>query len=94
MKYDIVDPCANIEETFKVYKPVPQKLLNIQVKDKTIINSRKCKKAISKANDLIKNKGRFLVRPSGTEPKVRIMCETFDPSLMNKCIRLVKKTIH
>ena len=81
-------------ETFKVYKPVPQKLLNIQVKDKTIINSRKCKKAISKANDLIKNKGRFLVRPSGTEPKVRIMCETFDPSLMNKCIRLVKKTIH
>jgi len=81
-------------ETFKVYKPVPQKLLNIQVKDKNIINSVKCKKAIRKANDLIKNKGRLLVRPSGTEPKVRIMCETFNLSLMNKCIALIKKTIH
>ena len=26
-------------------------------------------------NELIKNKGRLLVRPSGTEPKVRIMCD-------------------
>ena len=80
-------------EAFKVYKPVPQKLFNIQVKDKKIVNSIKCKKAIRKANNLIKNKGRLLVRPSGTEPKVRIMCETFNLSLMNQCIAIVKKTI-
>ena len=79
---------------FKVYKSVPQKLLNIKVKDKKIINSIKCKKAIKIANQLIKNKGRLLVRPSGTEPKIRIMCESFNVSLMNKCIALVKKTIH
>ena len=81
-------------ETFKVYKSVPQKLLNIIVKDKKIINSIKCKKAIKKANELIKNKGRLLVRPSGTEPKVRIMCESFNVSLMNKCLLIIKKTIH
>ena len=81
-------------EIFKVYKSVPQKLLNIQVKDKKIINSLKSKKAIKLANQLIKNKGRLLVRPSGTEPKIRIMCETFNQSLMNKCIDLIKKTIH
>ena len=81
-------------EIFKVYKSVPQKLLNINVKDKKIINSAKCKKAIKFANKLIKNKGRFLVRPSGTEPKIRIMCESFNLSLMNKCINIVKKTIH
>ena len=78
---------------FKVYEPVPQKLLNIKVKDKKIIVSPKCKKAIKLANKLIKNKGRLLVRPSGTEPKVRIMCESFNHSLMNKCIEIVKKTI-
>ena len=81
-------------EIFKVYKSVPQKLLNIRVKDKKIINSFKCKKAIKMASDLIKNQGRLLIRPSGTEPKVRIMCETFNISLMNKCINIVKKTIH
>ena len=81
-------------EIFKVYKSVPQKLLNIKGKDKKIINSPNCKKAIKAANKLIKNKGRLLVRPSGTEPKVRIMCESFNLSLMNKCIDIIKKTIH
>ena len=43
--------------------------------------------------NLMKNKGRLLVRPSGTEPKVRIMCESFNLSLIKKCIN-IKKTIH
>ena len=79
---------------FKVYKSVPQKLLNINVKNKKVISSFNCRKAIKKANKLIKGKGRLLVRPSGTEPKVRIMCESFDSYLVNKCINIVKKTIH
>ena len=81
-------------EIFKVYKSVPQKLLNIKVKNKKIVNSFKCKMAIKKAKELIKNEGTLLVRSSGTEPKVRIMCESFNVSLMNKCLALVKKTIH
>jgi phosphoglucosamine mutase len=78
---------------FKVYKSVPQKLLNVKVKDKKIINSLKCKKAIKLANNLIQNKGRLLVRASGTEPKIRIMCESFNNSLIDKCINIIKKTI-
>jgi len=79
---------------FKVYKSVPQKLLNIKVKNKNIINLSKCKNAIKLANSLIKNKGRLLVRPSGTEPKIRIMCESFSNTLIDKCINIVKKTIN
>jgi len=78
---------------FKVYKPVPQKLLNVKVKDKKIIYSLKCKNSIKLANSLIKNKGRLLVRASGTEPKIRIMCESFNSSLIDKCINMIKKTI-
>ena len=81
-------------EVFKVYKSVPQKLLNISVRDKKIVNSSRCKKAIKIANKLIKSKGRLLVRSSGTESKIRIMCESFNQSLMNKCINIVKKTIY
>ena len=79
---------------FKVYKSVPQKLLNVKVKDKKVINSSKFKRAVKLANSLIKNKGRLLVRASGTEPKIRIMCESFNNSLINKCINIVKKTIN
>ena len=81
-------------KTFEVYKSVPQKLLNIKVKDKNIIRSTNCQKAIKNANKLIKNKGRLLVRPSGTEPKIRIMCESFNISLINKCLAMVKKSIY
>ena len=66
------------------------KIFKINVQD-TIQTSWK---TIKKAEKLIKNKGRLLVRPSGTEPKVRIMCESFDISLMKKCINIVKETIN
>ena len=80
-------------EIFKVYKSVPQKLINITVKNKKVINSLKCRNAIKLANALIKNKGRLLVRPSGTEPKIRIMCESFNNTLIDKCINIVKKQL-
>ena len=80
-------------EIFNVYKSVPQKLININVKNKNIINSLKCKKAIQKAESLIKNHGRLLVRKSGTEPKIRIMCESFNKILIEKCINKVKSSI-
>jgi phosphoglucosamine mutase len=79
---------------FKVYNPVPQKLLNIKVKNKKVINSSKCRNAIKLAKNLIKDKGRLLVRASGTEPKIRIMCESFNNVLIDKCINIIKKTIN
>ncbi len=81
-------------ELFKVYQSVPQKLVNIKVKNKEIINTPKCKKAIKLANHIIKNQGRLLVRPSGTEPKIRIMCESFDSILLNRCIKIIRRTIN
>ena len=78
---------------FNVYDSVPQKLVNISVKDKNIIHSLKCKKAINLANNLIKNQGRLLARKSGTEPKIRIMCESFNKALIEKSINIVKKSI-
>jgi phosphoglucosamine mutase len=79
---------------FNVFKPVPQILENIIVKDKNIINRGKTKTAINIANKLIKNQGRLLVRKSGTEPKIRIMGESYNKNLLKKCILIIKKTIH
>ena len=76
-----------------VFKPLPQILENIEVHDKNILNSIKCRQAIRLANKVMKKKGRILVRKSGTEPKIRIMAESYNKSLISKCIRIIKKSI-
>jgi len=76
-----------------VFKPLPQILENVIVKDKKIINKTKCKIAISKANKLMNGYGRLLIRKSGTEPKIRIMGESYDKNLILKCIRIIKRSI-
>ena len=81
-------------EIFNVFKPTKQLLENVAVKDKSIINTSKCKKAIKKASKLIKKQGRILVRKSGTEPKIRIMVETDNNNLLLKCINIVKRSLN
>ena len=80
-------------ELFSIFRPIPQVLENISVKDKSIISSKKCKFAIKKAEKIIFGKGRLLVRKSGTESKIRIMCESEDKILLNKCIKIVSKSL-
>ncbi len=80
-------------ELLNVFLPVPQILENVTVKDKNIIDEPKCKNAIKKANKLIKNRGRLLIRKSGTEPKIRIMGESYDKNLILKCIKIIRRSI-
>ena len=76
-----------------VFKPLPQILENVIVKDKNVINKIKCKNAIKKANKIMIGNGRVLVRKSGTEPKVRIMAESYNKSLILKSIKIIKRSI-
>ncbi|MBO6480245.1 MAG: phosphoglucosamine mutase [Pelagibacteraceae bacterium] len=80
-------------ELLNVFLPVPQILENVTVNDKNVIDEPKCKNAIKKANKLMNNKGRLLIRKSGTEPKIRIMGESYDKNLILKCINIIKRSI-
>ena len=75
------------------FTPTPQILENVFVRNKSVINSYKCKLAIKKAKKLIYKKGRLLVRVSGTESKIRIMAESKNKKLLKNCIEIVKKSI-
>jgi phosphoglucosamine mutase len=80
-------------ELFNVFKSIPQILENIKIKNKNVIFKLKTKSAIKKAEKLIKNQGRLLVRKSGTEPLVRIMGESNNKPLLQKCIKIIKYSI-
>ena len=76
-----------------IFKPLPQILENVIVKDKNIIIKKKCKNAIKRAYKLMNGYGRLLIRKSGTEPKIRIMAESYDKNLIIKCIKIIKSSI-
>ena len=81
-------------ELFNTFSATPQILENIKVKDKSIINSKKCRTSIKKVEKLIRHQGRMLIRKSGTEPKIRIMGESNNIKLLKKCINIVKRSIN
>jgi len=80
-------------QLLNVFEPLPQILENIAVIDKNIINKEKCKKAIKRANKLMNGYGRLLVRKSGTEPKIRIMAESYNKNLILRCIKIIKSSL-
>ena len=70
----------------------PQVLKNITVRDKEAAqNDPDVQAAVTAAADLLGSNGRILVRPSGTEPKIRVMAEA--PSV-EQCEDLVTSVIN
>ncbi len=80
-------------EFFQKFKKTPQILKNIEVKERNIINKLEVKKSIKIAEKLMKGQGRILVRKSGTESKIRVMGESENKKLLNKCIDIISKRV-
>lgn len=86
---------------WKVFQKYPQILINASVDNekKRYYNDNKiiCD-AINKLNETFKGKGRVLVRPSGTEPLVRVMIEGKDIDYItkeaNELAKLIEKILN
>ena len=65
-----------LEELVSKLKIYPQKLKNVTVVNKeAVLSNAGFKAKIKELEDSLNGNGRILVRPSGTEPKIRVMCE-------------------
>lgn len=76
-------PASSIRELFE---HVPQVLKNVEVTSKTVLRDQGVKAVIKDAGRKLGRSGRLLIRPSGTEPKIRVMAEGDDPALINRVV--------
>ncbi|MBV9333300.1 MAG: phosphoglucosamine mutase [Candidatus Eremiobacteraeota bacterium] len=65
----------------------PQLLVNVRAERRDIIERTAVRTAIEHAEAALGDSGRLLVRPSGTEPLIRVMAEGDDPNLVEEVVR-------
>lgn len=85
-----------VSELAKVMSKYPQVSINVKVSQEGKVQfytNSNVKKAIDEAKEKLVDLGRIIVRPSGTEPKIRIMVECFDEKLMNDLANEVSNVI-
>lgn len=68
------------------FEPVPQLLKNVRFSGQSPLDRQDVKGAILDAEAMLGNSGRLLIRPSGTEPVIRVMAESDDPVQVNKLV--------
>lgn len=72
----------------------PQKLVNIRVHDKhTVMDEPAVKEVIAKVEAEMNGDGRILVRPSGTEPILRVMAEASTPERVDRYVDQIADVI-
>ena len=72
----------SLEKSLKGFTRFPQTLINLKVDDpnKIILSDRFWSK-VTKIEKILGDQGRVLIRPSGTEPLIRLMVESNEPNI-------------
>jgi len=73
-------------EACRKFEPVPQLLQNVRFSGGNPLETEQVKQAIKDATQMLGNKGRLVIRPSGTEPLIRIMAECDDEMLVKNVV--------
>jgi len=85
---------ARLSKLASEIKLYPQILKNVEVEHKHDIKAiPEIEEAIKVAEEKLDGKGRILVRPSGTEPKIRVMLEGEDRKLITKLAENISMVI-
>lgn len=73
---------------------LPQTMINVRLSEKVAIDDNKAiNSAVAAAEKELGDRGRVLLRPSGTEPLIRIMAEGEDQDLVRRQVEAIAKIV-
>jgi phosphoglucosamine mutase len=75
-----------VSETCHRFEPLPQILKSVRTKSAKALDDAKVAKAIEGGHRKLGEGGRLLIRPSGTEPVIRVMGEGDDRALVETVV--------
>jgi phosphoglucosamine mutase len=83
-----------LDESISEVVMFPQVLLNVQTQNKPDLQSHsEIEEAVSSAQKELADQGRILLRPSGTEPVIRVMVEGQDADLVSTLAKQVASVV-
>ncbi|WP_375209987.1 phosphoglucosamine mutase [Hyphomonas jannaschiana] len=77
----------------RVFEPAPQELVNIRYAGTNPLETERVKSAIARAEANMGEKGRLVVRKSGTEPLIRVMAEALEETMMKEALAEVVEAV-
>ncbi len=75
-----------VSEVCNQFEPLPQVLKNVRFKKGQPLDDQKVIKVIDEGKGKLGRGGRLVIRPSGTEPVIRVMAEGDDAKLVGKVV--------
>ena len=73
-------------ELLHAFDPLPQLLKNVRFAGGRPLEDQAVRAAIAEAEQALAGTGRLVIRPSGTEPLIRVMAEGDDPVLVTSVV--------
>jgi len=89
----VADRKTTLHELVAEVVSAPQLLVNVRTSRSEVLESAAVQSEIAAAQAALGDAGRLLVRPSGTEPLIRVMAEGDDPALVERLVRQVASRI-
>ena len=75
-----------VSQVCHVFDPVPQLLKNVRYAGGKPLANEAVKRAIAEAESQLGKSGRLVIRPSGTEPVIRVMAEGDDRAMVERVV--------
>jgi len=80
-------------EVCRRFEPLPQILRNVRFKSGRPLEDERVVRAIRAARERLGQRGRLVIRPSGTEPVIRVMAEAEDSELVDSLVSEVCEAV-